>query len=107
NLPAARYHLSANVRHLHLRHRRALLGTDLGVAVVAAAPHGRDQIGDLLVARAAAEHAPQVVAAGSEEAGEHLSFRGQANARAGAAERLRDGGDDADLAGAVEVAPAL
>src|SRR5205814_3003851 len=76
-------------------------------AVLAAAPHGADHAGDLLVARAAADHAPQVVAARGEEAGEHLPLGRQARAGARAAERLRDRGDDADLAGAVGVAPAL
>ena len=42
-----------------------------------------------------------------EEAREHLPLRRQAHARARAAERLRDRGDDANLAGAVGVAPAL
>src|SRR5207248_339316 len=92
---------------LDLRGVARLLGADLRVAILAAAPHRADHAGDLLVARAAADHAPQVVAARREETREHLPLGRQAHARARAAERLRDRGDDADLAGAVEVAPAL
>jgi hypothetical protein len=41
-----------------------------------------------------------------EEAREELPVGREPRPRAGAAERLRDGGDDADLAAAVEVAEA-
>ena len=43
------------------------------------------------------------MAADGEEAGVQLAVGGEAGARAVAAERLRDGGDDADLAGAIFV----
>ena len=43
----------------------------------------------------------------AEQAGEELAFGGQPQTRAVAAERLGDGGDDPDLAGTVEEAPAL
>ena len=53
---------------------------------------------ELVVGGAAADQRPQVVAAHGEEAGEELSLRGEPGPRAVAAERLRDRGDDADLA---------
>src|SRR6185312_2049350 len=48
----------------------------------------------------------QVAAVGGEQAGVELALGGKAGAGASAAERAGDGGDDADLAGAVEVAEA-
>src|SRR5205823_2405043 len=49
----------------------------------------------------------QIRAAGREEAGVQPTFRGQARARAGPAERLRHAGDEADLAAAVAITPAF
>ena len=63
-------------------------------------------LGELLVGSAEAERRAQVVAARGEEARVEPALGREAGARAAAAERLRDRGDDADLAGAVEVAPA-
>ena len=62
---------------------------------------------ELVVACAAAEERAQVVAADGEEAGVELPVGGEPRAGAVAAERLRDRGDDADLARAVAVAVAL
>jgi hypothetical protein len=55
----------------------------------------------------AAQQGAQVVAAAGEQAQEELAFGGQAGAVAVAAEGLRDAADDADLAAAVGIAPAL
>ena len=65
-----------------------------------------ERLGELLVGRAAAERGAEIVAAGREEARVEAALRREARPRAGAAERLRDGGDHADLAGAVGVAEA-
>ena len=90
-----------------LRRLEVLCGSDLGVAVGAALPHGADRLLELVVARVRAEDRAEVVAADGEEAGVELPVGREPRARAVAAERLRDRGDDADLARAVEVAVAL
>src|SRR5206468_10610848 len=85
---------AADVRHLYLRRLRRLLRADLGVAVVAAAPHRGDRVGDLLVARAAADHGAPVAAARREEACVQLRLGRDPGARTRAPEGLRDGGED-------------
>ena len=62
---------------------------------------------ELLVARAEPQRRAQVVALDARKAGVELPSALKPRAGAAAAERLGDGGDDADLAGAVGVAPAL
>src|SRR3954447_24657369 len=96
----------ADVRHLHFRSRRCL-GANVGVAIVARAPVRADSGGDRFVASAAAEEGAQVVAGAGEEAEIELAIGGETGARTTAAERLGDRGDDADLAAAVDVAPAF
>ena len=69
-------------------------------------PDAADRVVQLLVGRAAADERAQVVPLRREEAGVEAALGRDPRARAVAAERLRDGGDDADLAAAVAVAPA-
>ena len=71
------------------------------VAIGAPLPHRAHQSQQLLVAGAAAQRRPQIGALGREQAGVELAVRGQPRARAVAAERLRDRGDEADLTAAV------
>src|SRR5579859_6039446 len=99
--------LTADVAHLDLRLRRRLRRAQLGIAIGAGAPHAGDLVVELLVGRIAAHDRAQVVPARREQAGEEASLRGEACPRAAAAERLRDRGDDADLAASVLVAPAV
>src|SRR5438105_4522336 len=103
--------LAADVMHFDAPFAARGIGrhgtAQLRVAVVAALPDVADGRGDLFVGAAAAQQRAQVVAAGGEQAQEQLAFGGQARAVAVVAERLRDARDDADLAAAVGVAPAL
>ena len=66
----------------------------------------RSELGELLVGGAEPQRGAQIVAFQREEAGVEAALGREAGARAAAAERLRDRGDDADLAGAVAVAEA-
>ena len=77
------------------------------VAVLAVAPDKTDRARDLLVAVAATQQRAQVVSAAGEQTQEELAFGGQPGPVAVAAEGLRDAADDADLAAAVRIAPAL
>src|SRR5437868_6593017 len=83
-----------------------VLGAELGVAVAAAAPDRADRVCELVVRGAAAHERAQAVAAKPEEACVETPLGRDPRARAVAAERLRDRGDDADLAAPVAVAPA-
>src|SRR5919198_2126960 len=65
-----------------------------------------DQLLELPIGRAVAERRLQVPLAAREEAGTELAVGGQADPVAGRAERLRDGIDEPDLAGAVGEAEA-
>src|SRR5262245_60778931 len=93
-------HLDA--AHALERQTRALLG----VAVGAAPPDAAHQLEQLVVRGAGPQRALQVAAAGGEQAGHERALGGEPRARTVAAEGLRDGGDHADLAGAVAIAPA-
>src|SRR6266567_653910 len=73
------------------------------VAVLARLPDGFDVFADFLVARAVPQKRLQVVAVVSEKARHQLSVGGEPSAGAGAAEGLRDGGNDAHFSGAVFV----
>src|ERR1051325_3009437 len=99
--------LATNVGHLDFSVLRGLFGADFGVAIGAALPHRGDFIADRVVSRPRAHERFQVVAGLSEEAGVEAAVGRKAHAIAARAERLRHRGDDADLAGAVAVAPAL
>src|SRR3954451_19106338 len=66
-----------------------------------------DQALELRVGGAGAERRLQIPLAAREQARAQLAVRGQADAIAGGAERLRDRVDEADLAGAVGEAVAL
>ena len=57
-----------------------------------------DKADDLCTTDAAADKVAQVVFGGREQAGADLTVGSEADARAGAAEHLRHGCDDADLA---------
>src|SRR5579875_3748251 len=101
---------AANVVHLDL----ALLsgGTaqaraQLAVAVGARTPEAADQVGQLLVARTGAQHVAQARPVGREQARVQHAVRREPRARAVAAERLGDGGDESNLASAVGEAVAL
>ena len=96
---------AADVRHLDLR-KTCLCGSQLGIAVGAAAPDAAQQLAQLVVGGAEAERRAKVVAAQREETRVEAALRAEARAGAAAAEGLRDRGDDADLAGAVLVAEA-
>src|SRR5579862_2418992 len=97
---------AADVRHFHLRQGGGLGGAELGIAVGAPRPDAAKAVGQLLVGRSCAERGPEVVPADGEQAGVEAPLGRQPGARAAAAERLRHRGDDADLTGAVAVAPA-
>src|SRR5260370_31289652 len=60
---------------------------------------GADKVPDFIVAPAVAQQKAQVMIVLAEEAGAELAVGGESDARAMAAEGLRDGGDEADLAG--------
>src|SRR6478672_2868383 len=98
---------AADVGHLDARAVAGLGAAQLGVAVAAVAPDPAQQRGQLLVGRAVAERPPQVAAVGGEQAGVELALGRQAGPCAVAAEGAGDRGDDADLAGAVDVAEAV
>src|SRR6476469_1210315 len=98
---------AADVGHLDARAVAGLGAAQLGVAVAAVAPDPAQQRGQLLVGRAVAERPPQVAAVGAEQAGVELALGRQAGPCAVAAEGAGDRGDDADLAGAVDVAEAV
>src|ERR1700739_221981 len=99
--------LAADIRHLDLRQRSCMLGTNLGVAVGALQPDRRDIVAYLVVARASAHQRAQIVAGGREETGVEPAVGGESCARAVAAEGLRHRRNHADLARAVAIAPAL
>src|SRR6266850_4065370 len=100
-------YLATDVGHLHFAQLRGLRGADLRIAITPALPDGRDLVADLVVGCAAAHQRLQVVARLGEQAGEERSLGRKPHAVAARAESLRDRRDHADLAGAVEVAPAL
>src|SRR6185436_10633026 len=97
--------LTADVGHLDLRKLRGRLRAQLRVPIRPATPDLRDRLLDLRIGGAAADERAQIVPAHGEEARVELPFGRQPRARAVAAERLGDGRDHADLAGAVDVAP--
>src|SRR3954469_25901472 len=99
--------LATDVRHLYFFVFCRLFGSEFGVAVGAALPHGRHLVTDLVVRSAAPQQRLQVVSRLGEEAGIQRALGRQAHARAGRAERLRHRRDDADFAAAIDVAPAF
>ena len=99
--------LATDVAHLDLGQAGRRLRAAFRVAVGALAPDRRDRLLQLLVGGAAANERAKVVAAEGEETGVEAALGGDAGPGAVAAEGLRDRGDQADLAGAVAVAPAL
>src|SRR6266508_5942494 len=99
--------LPADVAHLDFRQRGGRRGSKLRVAVGALAPDRGDRIGELGIARTLAQRRLEIEAFGAKQARVHLAVRRQPRAGAVAAERLRDRRDDADLAFAVAVTPAL
>src|SRR4051812_12764980 len=99
---------TADVAHLHARGRAwGVGGADLRISVVAQAPHRTDRLPDLIVGATAAQQSAQIVAVLGKKARVELPIGRQPCARAVATERLCDGGDDADLAGAVAIPPAF
>src|SRR5260370_11196986 len=92
--------------HLRLLLLRCLRGADLGVVVVAVQPDGGDGVVNLLIALSGAHHRLQVIALPSEQAGVDRAIGGKPHAGTGAAEGLRDAGDDAELARAILIAAA-
>src|SRR5690606_28031101 len=97
---------ATDVGHLHLAQARRGARSQGGVAVVPRAPERADRrrragIGDTVPKQGA-----QVVAMGGEQAGEELALGGQACSRAVRAEWAGHGGNHADLAAAVAIAPA-
>src|SRR5207248_2253280 len=98
---------AADVAHLDLRYPARRRRADLGVAVGASLPHGGDRLRDGRVVVTAAQQRAQIVALRREEARVEATVGGEPRARAVAAERLRHRRDDADLAAAVSIAPAL
>src|SRR5437762_4996448 len=98
---------TADVAHLDLRKRRRVLRPDLRIAVRALVPDRGQIVADLRVAAATAHERTQFVTRRGEQAGVELAVGGQSRTRALAAERLRHRRDDADLAAAVHITPAL
>ena len=99
-----RLELAADERHLDLGQVDGLGAAELGVPVFADRPDAGDGGCELLVRGTGAHEPAQVVPANGEEARVELAVGREPRPRAVAAERLRDGGDDADLAAAVAVA---
>src|SRR5690349_1882297 len=99
--------LAANVRHLDFglpcRFFRSYFRIPIGTTL----PYRGDLIADLVIRGATAHQRLQVVPGLREEAGEEGALGGEAHAVAGGAERLRHRRDDADLAAAVDIVPAL
>src|SRR5688572_14810615 len=87
---------SANVVHLDLARPRVScrLSAQLAVAVLALPPHGADVPAELVETRARAQDRAEVRPRRGEQAGVEDAFRGQARARAAAAERLRHRRDE-------------
>src|SRR3954464_4607643 len=83
------------------------VAADFRVAIVPDAPYLRNGDPQLVVGRAVPQPVAQVVAVPGEEARVELAVRGQPGPRAIATERLCHRCDDADLAAAVAVAPAV
>src|SRR5690606_13657482 len=101
----AREHRSAaDVAHFDARERTRPLLAKLGVAILAALPHARDERRELGVARAAAQERPEILTESGEEARVQSALRGEAKPRAPAAERLGHARDDAEFSRAVSVA---
>src|SRR5487761_2104346 len=98
---------AADVGHFDLALCRGIRGADLGIAVIACAPHGGDRGAYLHIRFAPAQQGAKVVARSREQTGVEHAFGGDAGAGAGAAERLGHRRDHADFARAVAVAPAL
>src|SRR4029077_5537936 len=87
----------SDVGHFDLREGARLGRAELGIAVGPAAPDAADQLGKLLVAGPEPQRRAEIVAFQREEAGVEATLGREAGAGAAAAERLGDGGDDADL----------
>src|SRR6185295_8429486 len=85
---------------------RGLGRPKLGIAVAPVRPDAAEDARELLVGGAEPERGAQIVAFQREEAGVEAPLGGEPGPRAAAAKRLRDRGDDPDLAGAVAIAPA-
>src|SRR3990172_8092337 len=98
---------AADIRHFDLALWLRFRAADLRVAVITHAPHGGDGRADFRVRLAAAQQVAKIVTRSGEQAGIEHALGGDAGAGAGAAERLGHRRDDADLARAVPVAPAL
>src|SRR5260221_5118588 len=98
---------AADVAHLDLRQRRRVLRPDLRIAVGALVPDRGQIVADLRVAAATAHERTQIVTRRREQARVELAVGGGARAGALPAERLRHRRDDADLAAAVYITPAL
>src|SRR6185437_7033767 len=79
----------------------------LRITVSPRLPDSADGRRDLVVGRAAAREGAQVVPRRREQAEIELALRRQPRTRTGAAKGARDARDDADLAAAIGVAPAL
>src|SRR5688572_22446962 len=99
--------LATNVGHLDFLQGRSLRSPYLRVAIRAPLPYGGDLVADLVVRGAGAQQRLEVVPGAGEQARVQRALGRQPHAVAARAEGLRHGGDDADLAGAVDVAPAL
>ena len=100
---------SANVVHLDLARPRVARGRARAARCSGPrAPPGRADHAAQLLDRPRRRAAPRGnPCRGREQAGVEHAVRGQPRARAVAAERLRDGRDEADLAGAVRIGVAL
>src|SRR5712691_13261054 len=99
--------LATDVGHLYFLGFRGGLGSNFRIAIRPSLPDRGDLVANFLVRGAAAHERLQVVARLREEAREERALGRQPHPRAAGAEGLRDRRDDADLAGAVGVAPAL
>src|SRR5450755_276118 len=91
-----------DVIHFDMLHAAsAQLVAQLAVAVGAPLPYGADQSAEFCIGGAPAQRRAQVRPIGGEQTGIELAVRGQPRARAVAAKRLRHGGHEPNLPGAV------
>src|ERR1700754_641261 len=96
--------LTADVIHLDLAQRLlrgVQRGAQLAVAVAATSPSGGDERAQIVIAGAAAQRRAQIQAGAREQTCVEHALGGEPGARAAATERVRDGRDEPQLAGAV------
>lgn len=99
--------LAANVGHFDLAQAGGFLTTQIGIPVGTRAPDGTHDLLDLGIRRSSTKRLAEVMSFLSEQTGVQLPVRREPGTRATAAERARNGSNDADLTLAIDVAEAL